>query len=191
MKSIIATLALAMAMTASAQNELLKIELNDGTVQTLAVSDIRQMTFDTEEISSVAGEYTGKVSVTVGGQWTYEADDHTVEISVNEDGTLKVTLSQYSLANTMMGNLTLGTLTIDNIAYDEEKQAYYRNYSDDGLKRHFTAENNGTVTMNKDYDLGKTSEITLTFDGDNITVRNDFKLGAMPFPLTSKFTGTK
>lgn len=180
-----------MALSASAQNELLKIELNDGTVQSIPVSDIRQMTFGAEEAPSVAGEYTGKVSVTVGGQWTYEADGHAVDVTVNDDGTLKVVLGQYSLAGTMMGNLTLGTLTIDNIAYDETKQAYYRNYSSDGLKRHFTADNNGTVTMDKDYELGKTSEITLTFDGDNVTVSNNFKLGAMPFPLTSTFTGTR
>lgn len=180
-----------MALSASAQNEVLKIELNDGTVQTVAIDDIRQMTFGTEEAASPEGTYSGTISVTVGGQFTYEDTDHSITVTENNDGTLKVVLDQYRLSGTMMGDLTIGTLTIDNIAYDETRQAYYRNYSGDGLKRNFLASKDGNTTMNGDYDLGETSEITLTFDGDNVTVQNDFKLGAMPFPLTSKYTGER
>lgn len=190
MKSIITTLALAMALTATAQTEVLKIELNDGSVQTIAVDDIKQMTFGTEA-ASVAGTYNGTVDVTVGGQFTYTAQDDAVTVSENADGTLKVVLSEYSLTGTMMGNLTIGALTIDNIAYDEAKQAYYRNYSEDGLTRHFTATQNGNTTMNNDYPLGATSEITLKFNGNNVEIQNDYKLGAMPFPLASKYTGSK
>lgn len=32
-----------------------------------------------------------------------------------------------------MGDLSLGTYTIQNIAYDSEKQAFYRDYSTDGV----------------------------------------------------------
>lgn len=191
MKAIITTLALALALSASAQNEVLKIELNDGTVQTVAIDDIRQMTFGTMAPTSPTGNYSGTISVTVGGQFTYDDTDHSISVTENSDGTLKVVLDQYRLSGTMMGDLTIGTLTIDNIAYDEARQAYYRNYSGDGLKRSFLASKDGNTTMNGDYDLGETSEITLTFDGDNVTVQNDFKLGAMPFPLTSKYTGER
>ena len=180
-----------MALTASAQNDLLKIELNDGTVRSIPVSDIRQMTFGEAEEATVAGTYGGNLTVVVGGNFTYEAADHTVIVSENADGTLKVELSQYSLAATLMGDLTVGYLVIDNIAYDEAKQAYYRNYSADGLTRHFRAEKDGVTSMDNDYPLSETSEITLTFDGDRVEIKNDFKLGAMPFPLTSTFTGTR
>lgn len=190
MKTIITTLALAMALTATAQTDVLKIELNNGTVQTIAIDDIKQMSFGTET-PTVAGAYNGPIDVTVGGMFTYTAQDHAVTVTENADGTLKVALSQYSLADTKMGDLTVGELTIDNIAYDEAKQAYYRNYSNDGLTRHFTASKNGQATMDSDYPLGETSEITLKFSGSNVEIQNDFKLGAMPFPLTSKYTGSK
>lgn len=180
-----------MALTASAQNDLLKIELNDGTIRSIPVSDIRQMTFGVAEEDTYAGTYTGNLTVVVGGNFTYEADDHTVTVSENPDGTLKVELAQYSLAATLMGDLTIGSLVIDNIAYDESRQAYYRNYSADGLTRHFKAVKDGSTSMDKDYSLGETSEITLKFEGDNVEVQNDFKLGAMPFPLTSTFTGAR
>lgn len=190
MKNIITTIAMAMALSATAQSEVLKIELNDGSVQTIAVDNIRQMTFGTEEIS-VEGTYNGTIEVTVGGQFTYAAENDAVTVTRNADGSLKVALSGYSLTGTMMGDLTIGSLTIDNIAYDEAKQAYYRNYSQDGLTRHFTAAQNGQATMDNDYPLGETSEITLKFDGDNVQIQNDFKLGAMPFPLAAKYTGSK
>lgn len=190
MKSIITTIAMAMAMSATAQTEVLKIELNDGSVQTIAVDNIKQMTFGTEQ-ASVAGTYNGSADVTVGGQFTYTAQNGAVTVTENADGSLKVELSQYSLSGTMMGDLTIGSLTIDNIAYDEAKQAYYRNYSQDGLTRHFTASKNGQATMDNDYPLGETSEITLKFDGNNIEIQNDYRLGAMPFPLATKYTGSK
>lgn len=190
MKTIISALALSMALTATAQTDILKIELNDGSVQTIAIDDIKQMTFDTEE-SSVAGSYNGTVSVTVGGMWTYSADNDAVNVTVNADGTIDVTLSEYHLTGTMMGDLTLGALTVKNISYDETKKAYYRNYSNDGLSRHFTAVSDGQTTMDNNYPLGETSEITLKFDGNKVELKNDFKLGAMPFALSSSYTGSK
>lgn len=190
MKSIITTFALAMALSATAQTEVLKIELNDGTVQTIAIDDIRQMGFGTEEVS-VEGTYNGTIEVTVGGQFTYSAQNDVVVVTRNTDGTLKVSLSGYSLSGTMMGDLAIGELTIDNIAFDEARQAYYRNYSNDGLTRHFTASKDGQATMDNDYPLGETSEITLKFNGIKVEIQNDFKLGTMPFPLTSKYIGSR
>lgn len=191
-KSIIAA-AFLCAFTASAETEYLKIELNDGTVSTVAVGDIKEMTFITEETSpaeELAGTYTGTNTVVVGGQFTYTAETSVV-ITVNEDGTVNFTWQEYMLGGTVMGDLTLGTCTISNIAYDEDKGGFYRDYSNDGLTQHFKAEQDGTATMDKDYALGATSTILIEKTDAGIRVSNPFKLGAMPFPITASYEGKK
>lgn len=191
-KSIIAA-AFLCAFTASAETEYLKIELNDGTVSTVAVGDIREMTFITEETSpaeELAGTYTGTNTVVVGGQFTYTAETSVV-ITANEDGTVNFTWQEYMLGGTVMGDLTLGTCTISNIAYDEDKGGFYRDYSNDGLTQHFKAEQGGAETMDKDYALGATSTILIEKTDAGIRVSNPFKLGAMPFPITASYEGKK
>lgn len=191
-KSIIAA-AFLCALTASAETEYLKIELNDGTVSTVAVGDIKEMTFITEETSpaeELAGTYTGTNTVVVGGQFTYTAETSVV-ITANEDGTVNFTWQEYMLGGTVMGDLTLGTCTISNIAYDEDKGGFYRDYSNDGLTQHFKAEQGGTATMDKDYALGATSTILIEKTDAGIKVSNPFKLGAMPFPITASYEGKK
>lgn len=62
-KTILSTLALAACIAAGAQTEVLRLELNDGTVQTFSVNSIKEMTFGEEEISpaqALAGSYSGK-----------------------------------------------------------------------------------------------------------------------------------
>ena len=49
-KHIVASLSLLLSLTAAAQTEVLRIELNDGTVQTVPVSDIREMTLDRKSV---------------------------------------------------------------------------------------------------------------------------------------------
>lgn len=191
-KSIIAA-AFLCAFTASAETEYLKIELNDGTVSTVAVGDIKEMTFITEETSpaeELAGTYTGTNTVVVGGQFTYTAETSVV-ITANEDGTVNFTWQEYMLGGTVMGDLTLGTCTISNIAYDEDKGGFYRDYSNDGLTQHFKAEQGGAATMDKDYALGATSTIFIEKTDAGIKVSNPFKLGAMPFPITASYEGKK
>lgn len=193
MRTIFTAFALAAALTAAAQTsvDVLTIELNDGTTQTIDIDDIKQMYFETLHAENPVPTYTGTVSMTVGGTDTYQAENHVVTVIENSDGTLDVEMSPYSLADTKMGDLTLGHLTIRNIAWDESKKAYYRNYSDDGLMRSFTAVRNGVTTMNDSYPLGETSEITLKIDGTNIEIQNDFKLGNMPMGLASRYTGQR
>lgn len=186
-KNIIAFAALTIAsLTATAQNpELLIIDMNDGTTKTIPVADIKQLSFGTEEPTSMTGEYTGNNVVQVGSFDPYTAESITCTVVENADGTINFTWPQYQLAGTVMGDLTLGTLTIPNIPYVEEKNAYYLNYSSLGLTQFFS---NGT-SMNQDYVLGETSEITVEKTADGIKVTNPFKLGRMPFPLTQTFTG--
>lgn len=193
MKKSIIGAAFLCAFTASAETEYLKIELNDGTVSTVAVGDIREMTFITEEASpaeELAGTYTGTNTVVVGGQFTCTAETSVV-ITVNEDGTVNFTWQEYMLGGTVMGDLTLGTCTISNIAYDEDKGGFYRDYSNDGLTQHFKAEQGGTATMDKDYALGATSTIFIEKTDAGIRASNPFKLGAMPFPITASYEGKK
>lgn len=196
-KTILAALAIATLMGAHAQTEVLRIELTDGTVRTVPVESIKEMTFGEEEepeeptlAEKIAGTYSGTNTVVVGGNFTYTADC-TCEITANADGTVNFTWNQYSLKGTVMGDLTLGTCTISDIAWDEAQGGFYRDYSNDGIKQHFTAEKDGTTSMDKDYELGATSTILIEMTEGGIKVTNPFKLGAMPLPLTATFEGDK
>lgn len=186
------------AMTAFADTEVLKITLNNGNETTIPVSDIKEMNFatvadenpETTLAEQYAGVYTGSQKVTVSGQFTYETNV-TYTLIAEADGTLTVSIPQYSLSETMMGDLTLGAVTIKNLAYDETKGGFYRMYANDGITQHFTAVNNGNTMFDNDYELGGTSEILITLTDKTINVNNPFKLGAMPLPLVAEFEGTK
>ena len=177
------------ALTASAQTEVLKIELTDGTTQTIEVAKIKEMTFGTEQ-APIAGTYTGVNSVTVGGQFTYTATISPV-IAENADGTINLTWPEFSLPGTIMGDLTLGSYTIPNIPYDGAKGAYYLDYSDKGIKMHLKTVSNGATTMDQDYVLGTGSTVTIERSSTGIKITNPIKPGAMPFPIVAKFEGTK
>lgn len=192
-KYILPIAAAAIALAANAETETLKITLNNGTTTEIAVSDIKEMTFEAvadTPADEISGIYAGKQSVTVAGQYTYETNlDYT--LTLEADNTLTVSVPQYSLENTMMGNLTLGAVTIEGLAYDESKGGYYKMYANDGIMQHFTAENNGTTVFDNDYALGGESNILVKYEAGKITVVNPFKLGAMPLPLSASFEGNK
>ena len=147
---------------------------------------------------SVKGYYVKAVSnpivVTVGGQFTYKNDNVTYELRRYKDGKtdkLDVTVPSYTLANTIMGDLTLGSYTVKGLVYDEEQGGYYRDYKNDGLKFHFTAVKNGTTTMDKDYDFAseKDNNILVKYEGNNVSsIVNTFQMGAMPFGIVSVFS---
>lgn len=178
--------------TAAAQTPVMNVVLKDGTTQSFKVKNISELNFtEVEDIPTadeVAGTYTGKNSVTVGGQFTYTADI-SVSITANADGTVNFTWPQYSLSGTVMGNLTLGSYTVSNMAYDKDKGGFYKDYSNDGVTMHFVAVNNGTTTMDKDYELLPTSTILVKVTETGISVENPFKLGAMPLPISASFEG--
>lgn len=194
-KIILATLALSAAMFASAQTEVLKLTMTDGTEHTFNVAEVKEMTFDTvgepTMAEKFAGVYNGTQTLTVGGTWTYSTTV-AYTLTAAEDGTITVSIPEYSLTGTMMGDLTLGALTITGLEYDEVQGGFFRNYGGQGLTQHFYSENNGTPGFNADYPLNETSSILITANGDNgIKVTNPFKLGAMPFPLEASYEGTK
>lgn len=148
---------------------------------------------------SVKGYYVKAVSnpitVTVGGQFTYNNDNVTYELRRYKDGEtdkLDVTVPSYTLANTIMGNLTLGSYTVKGLVYDEAQGGYYRDYKNDGLKFHFTAVQGGKTTMDKDYDFAtdKDNNILVKYEGNNVSsIVNTFQVGTMPFGIVSAFSG--
>lgn len=148
---------------------------------------------------SVKGYYVKAVSnpitVTVGGQFTYNNDNVTYELRRYKDGEtdkLDVTVPSYTLANTIMGDLTLGSYTVKGLVYDEAQGGYYRDYKNDGLKFHFTAVQGGKTTMDKDYDFAtdKDNNILVKYEGNDVSsIVNTFQVGTMPFGIVSVFSG--
>ena len=133
------------------------------------------------------------ITVNVGGAFNYANKSVSYDVRKYMDGDvqkLDVKISTYTLENTVMGNLTLGTYTVKGLTYDESMGGFYRDYKDDGLKFHFTAEKGGNKTMDGDYSFNnaKDNNILVKYNGNNITeIVNTFQMGAMPFAIVSKF----
>ena len=133
------------------------------------------------------------ITVNVGGAFNYSNKSVSYDVRKYMDGDvqkLDVKISTYTLENTVMGSLTLGTYTVKGLTYDESKGGFYRDYKDDNLTFHFTAENGGNKTMDGDYSFNNTKDnnILVKYSGNNITdIVNTFQMGAMPFAIVSKF----
>ena len=133
------------------------------------------------------------ITVNVGGAFNYTNKSVSYDVRKYMDGDVQkadVEISTYTLENTVMGNLTLGTYTVKGLTYDESKGGFYRDYKDDNLTFHFTAENGGNKTMDGDYSFNNTKDnnILVKYSGNNITdIVNRFQMGSMPFAIESKF----
>ena len=143
--------------------------------------------------SKVAGNYSGTTSLKVGptmGPFVSATVGYT--ITANNDGTINVTASEEKYTGvTMMNNLTLGTYTVKNLAYDKATNSFSRDYSEDGIKVHFKS-NGGSMNKDENYEFGKTSKMTITLAEDGtLTITNNYKIGAMPFPISATYTGKK
>lgn len=136
---------------------------------------------------------TSAISVNVGGAFDYANESVSYNVRKYMDGDvqkLDVEIPTYSLANTLMGNLTLGTYTVKGLTYDEAKGGFYRDYRNDGLSFHFTAENGGKKTMDGDYSFNdaKDNNILVKYDGSKVAdIVNTFQMGSMPFAIVSRF----
>ena len=143
--------------------------------------------------SKVAGSYTGTTSLTVGGVFgPFTSATVEYKVTANEDGSINVTASEEKYTGvTVAGNLTLGTYTVKNLAYDKATNSFSRDYSEDGIKVFFKSDNIGKKE-GEDYAFGKTSKMTVTFAEDGtLTITNNYKIGAMPFPISATYTGKK
>lgn len=136
---------------------------------------------------------TSAINVNVGGMFPYANEGVTYNVRKYMDGDVQkvdVEVPTYTLDNTLMGNLTLGTYTVKGLTYDEEKGGFYRDYKEDGLSFHFTAEQNGNKIMDGDFEFNsaKDNNILVKYDGSKITdIVNTFQMGAMPFGIVSSF----
>ena len=143
--------------------------------------------------SKVAGNYNGTTSLKVGGMFgPFTSATVGYKVTANEDGSINVTASEEKYTGvTMVGNLTLGTYTVKNLAYDKATNSFSRDYSEDGIKVHFKT-NGGSMKKDEDYAFGKTSKMTVTLAEDGtLTITNNYKIGAMPFPISATYTGKK
>lgn len=136
---------------------------------------------------------TSAINVNVGGMFPYANEGVTYNVRKYMDGDVQkvdVEVPTYTLDNTLMGNLTLGTYTVKGLTYDEEKGGFYRDYKNDGLSFHFTAEKDGNKSMDGEYgfNTAKDNNILVKYDGSKITdIVNTFQMGAMPFGIVSSF----
>ena len=139
---------------------------------------------------------TSAISVNVGGAFDYANESVSYNVRKYMDGDvqkLDVEIPTYSLANTVMGNLTLGTYTVKGLTYDEAKGGFYRDYRNDGLSFHLTAENGGKKTMDGDYSFNdaKDNNILVKYNGSKVAdIVNTFQMGSMPFAIVSRFNKT-
>ncbi|MDE7403414.1 MAG: hypothetical protein K2M87_08405 [Muribaculaceae bacterium] len=193
-RHIYSAILIATSLCAFADNDLLRITLNDGSCQTLHVADIKEISFEDGSEESLAakfiGTWSGTQTVTIGGTFSYTAEIPVVITAGEGSQSISVSYPEYSLAGTMMGDITLGTLNIVGLEWNDEKGGFYLNYGGQGLTQHFKAIKDGNVTMDSDYPLNEPSSILVTLtDNGGIKIENHFKLGAMPFPINSTFEG--
>ena len=133
------------------------------------------------------------ITVNVGGAFNYNNENVSYSVRKYIDNNVEkvdVEIPTYTLDNTVMGNLTLGTYTIKGLTYDKEKGGFYRDYKNDGLSFHFTAETGGKKTMDGDYSFNpeKNNNILVKYNGNKVEdIVNTFQMGAMPFAIVTKF----
>ena len=137
------------------------------------------------------GEFSGQLTLNIAGQYDYDTDIRII-ISEGENETLTITFPEYELSNTLMGDITMGSLTLENLTFEPSKGGFYLDYGETGLSQYFKAERNGTVTMESEYQLNAPCDIIVTKGEDGeIKVVNSFRIGAMPMPITATFIGHK
>lgn len=167
----------------------------DNSLTLKAVFKYGNMPFDMTY--NVKGYYvngvSGAISVNVGGQFKYDNSSVTYSVRKYKEANvekLDVEVPYYTLDNTIMGNLGLGKYVVKGLVYDESKGGFYRDYANDGLTFHFTAEKEGTKTMDADYTFNsdKPNNILVKYNGSTVEqIVNTFQIGAMPFGIVSTF----
>lgn len=138
------------------------------------------------------GTYTGALKATIVptkgpnlGPYS-PTEDVAFVITKNADNTINVAIPGYTLSDTPVGKIVIGEYTVSNIAYDESKGAYFRDYTKDGITMDFTM-----VGQKKNYEITKTGDITLKIEGSKLTVTNNLCPGKMPVgDVAETFEGT-
>ncbi len=140
----------------------------------------------------IAGNYTGGDSVNVAGLYPYNSKENvTYKVTANTDGTINLVVPEVKYDETVMGDLTLGTYTISNIAYDDTEKAFVKAYKDDNIQFSFICVYKGDTTLNKVYTFDKDiCKVVISKDAAGVlTVSNTYQMGAMPFAIYGTFRG--
>ena len=91
----------------------------------------------------------------------------------------------------MVGNLTIGTYTVKNLAYDKETNSFSRDYSSDDLKVYLKSEG-GMMSLDKNYAFESPSKIIVKLDENGtLIITNSYKLAHMPLSISATYTGKK
>ena len=143
--------------------------------------------------SKVAGSYTGTTSLKIGvvpGSYTSPTVEY--KVTANEDGSINVTASEEKYTGvTMVGNLTIGTYTVKNLAYDKATNSFSRDYSSDDLKVYLKSEG-GMMSLDNNYAFESPSKIIVKLDENGtLTITNSYKLKRMPMSISATYTGKK
>lgn len=145
---------------------------------------------DNNNTPTVAGNYTGKdtLSFSVMGMTLEQPNTADVDYVIiqNSDGTISVKIPEetFDFNAQKMGNIVQGSYSVTNIPYDKAKNAYYLDYSNSVSADVFVYGNTKPYTVTK-------GEITVTFNGNKVTVVNVHKFGNMPMVMTGTFVGTR
>lgn len=131
-----------------------------------------------------SGTYAGLVTVVVGGTYTYTCDNVSYDLKFTENA-LSVTIHEHTLTGTVIGDLTLGDMVVDNLTFDDAKGGYYRDYINSDVYLPFVAVLNGDTTMNNNYYFQKVGNILVTPAETGYHIVNNMQPGVMPFPLVS------
>lgn len=136
-------------------------------------------------------EYQGGQSVIVGGKFgPYEHSNSKCTITHNENGTISLTISKYELSATVIGDLYVSDMTIQNIPFDEATGAYAKDYTSDNISVHIKAASGDKVTMDNVYAITKLGNVSVTISNENtVNIVNNFQPGNMPFPIAATFSG--
>ena len=143
--------------------------------------------------SKVAGNYTGTTSLKVGGVFgPFTSATVEYKVTANEDGSINVTASEEKYTGVpMVGNLTIGTYTVKNLAYDKATNSFSRDYSSDDLKVYLKSEG-GIMSLNNNYAFESPSKIIVKLDENGtLTITNRYKLKRMPMSISATYTGKK
>ena len=128
--------------------------------------------------------YTGKNTVKVGSI-EFEPVPMTCKVTKKDNGTLDVEMPEYQISGNPIGSLTIGAVTIKDIAYNPEKEAYYRMFGKDKLK--ISLQSDGMMKLNGPYDFTEDSDIEVKQTDNGATIVLDYSFENMGMRVTSTF----
>lgn len=136
------------------------------------------------------------VNDSTSSSWNAKTETQSGYTVVAHGNTIDLTIPQESYKElNYVGDITIGSYTIKDIAWDSEKNAFYRNYAQDSITCHFTSSAMSSVyPTGRDYVLSDAScEVTVRKDSEGrLHVDNAFKMiRQMPVTIYIHFVGTK